>query len=1014
MKRSMLVYWCRALSVLVLLHLASCTDTGLEAQQLAKQAEDLYSANKYAEALPIAQRVVELRERDSGPNSPATASALLEVGRLHIALGVYAEAQPVLRRALAIRERALGAEHPDTAFAMHTLGSACYLAGDPACAEPMFRRALEIRERVLGAEHLDTAKTLNNLANLYYARRDYAGAEPLYRRVLAIREKVLGAEHPDTANVLGNLAIVYAQNNHLQEALQTYQRVLKIQEKTLGPEHLAVANSLQNMSFLQIREGDYAQAEALLTRALAIREKLLGPEHPDVAVSLNSLAQLYEDSGAIEYAEPLYRRGLAIREKTLGPNHTDTARSVQGLANMAYARKQYPEALALYERALAIQQRELGGDDPITIDLHNNAACALLRLGNYARAESLLQKGLEASRRALGGDDTHTSILLESLAELRVATGKRADAVQLFEQSLAILERRAGAKHPATTDLLSSLAGAYWSMGNQSPALQVLARAQENRARFTAQFLLTGSEARKLDYLQQLSRDAFRAVSFSLTNPERKAVELGLDSVLEYKGRALDVTSGSVARLRQSVRTQDRELFDQLAKVARQLSLLTYQGRGGLSDADQRTSYEELSARQEKLEAELSSRSAGFRDQIRVPSVADVSRAVPANAVLLEWFRYAPFDPARLAQASTKNKRYLVYVLRRDSAPRVVDIGDAELIERQITEFLTAARAPRRADVKALGRKLGDLLFGPLQADLKGIERLLVSPDGALNLVPMAALVGADGRYSLERYEISYLTSGRDLLRLESGTPNRSTVIVVAAPDYGPAAGSRVLQAARSVQIERGSLQFPALPGTTREAQAIQALLKLNDSGLLMGAAATEARVKQLHGPRILHFATHGFFLDERVQGAAAMSPLLRSGLALAGANQRRSGDEDGILTAAEAAQLDLSGTQLVVLSACESGLGQVRSGEGVFGLRRAFILAGAQSQVSSLWKVADAPTQALIEDYYGRLVRGEGRAAALRAAQLQMLARPARAHPYFWAGLIHIGNWQPIEGLTP
>jgi CHAT domain-containing protein len=185
--------------------------------------------------------------------------------------------------------------------------------------------------------------------------------------------------------------------------------------------------------------------------------------------------------------------------------------------------------------------------------------------------------------------------------------------------------------------------------------------------------------------------------------------------------------------------------------------------------------------------------------------------------------------------------------------------------------------------------------------------------------------------------------------------------------------------------------------------------------------------VKLLHGPRILHIATHGFFLKDHELPAAALgvggfardqaplpfgeNPLLRSGLALAGANMRRSGEEDdGILTAAEVAQMDLRGTQLVVLSACETGVGEVQNGEGVYGLRRTLVLAGAETQVTSLWKVADDATKDLMVEYYQRLLQGESRSAALREAQRTMIRSKTRSHPYYWAAFVPIGNWTPLS----
>jgi CHAT domain-containing protein len=326
----------------------------------------------------------------------------------------------------------------------------------------------------------------------------------------------------------------------------------------------------------------------------------------------------------------------------------------------------------------------------------------------------------------------------------------------------------------------------------------------------------------------------------------------------------------------------------------------------------------------------------------------------------------------------------------------------------------------------------------PLLAPLARLKaqpgQVLLSPDGALNLVPLSALVDEQGRYLGERFALSYLSSGRDLLKLQDTASPRSGITVMADPDYGqagkiepsgparPALANTTAAAAnpdadkRSADLDRSGMIFKPLPGTAGEARLLQQLFKLPAGQVATGPAATEARLKRVNGPRILHIATHGFFLDDLPQAAnAGMSvsrrgalmgnrrdvesddgpfaanrrpglgenPLLRSGLALAGANQRRSeGGEDGILTAAEAAQLDLEGTQLVVLSACQTGTGDVANGEGVYGLRRALVLAGAQSQLVSLWNVNDTATEKLMGEYYRRLQKGEGRAQALRSAQ--------------------------------
>jgi len=324
-------------------------------------------------------------------------------------------------------------------------------------------------------------------------------------------------------------------------------------------------------------------------------------------------------------------------------------------------------------------------------------------------------------------------------------------------------------------------------------------------------------------------------------------------------------------------------------------------------------------------------------------------------------------------------------------------------------------------------------VMAPVRKLLGETRWVFLSPDGALNLVPFAALVDEGGRYLVESYAFTYLTSGRDLLRLRAETPApRDKVTVVAAPDFdagGPAAkaGDDKTNAERGVvSRDLSGLRFPALPGTEAEARTVQKTL--GSARVLVGEEATEHAIKALHGPSVLHIATHGFFLPdqphpalsapsglsfgERPAPPAGEDLLLRSGLALVGANLRQSGADDGVLTAMEMSGTDLYGTRLVVLSACQTGVGDVINGDGVYGLRRALVLAGARTQVMSLWRVDDDATQELMTAYYGRLQQGKGRSEAMRQVQLAMLAQGDRAaSPHYWASFIVSGDWTTLSG---
>jgi CHAT domain-containing protein len=399
---------------------------------------------------------------------------------------------------------------------------------------------------------------------------------------------------------------------------------------------------------------------------------------------------------------------------------------------------------------------------------------------------------------------------------------------------------------------------------------------------------------------------------------------------------------------------------------------------------------------------------------------ASVRELIPEGAALVEMLLYKPLDLSQGVSAEPRHapSRYGAYVMRRGVAPVYVDLGEAERVDSLIAKLRKALATPKSVSAaRDIGRQLDERLMVPVRRAAGDATTFLVAPEGNLNLIPFGALVDESGRFLIERFGFNYLASGRDLLRPRAGARPRSPPLIVADASFGanqPAAAAPAQAAGGQRSRDFSGLQFQALPGTAREATAIKRVVP--DAILLTGERATESAIKQVRAPRLLHLATHGFFLEEQRSPVGQQpaqpqeDPMLRSGLVFAGANARRSGDEDGVLTALEAIGLDLAGTQLVVLSACETGLGDVRNGEGVFGLRRALVIAGAQTLVMSLWEVDDDTTQRLMSDYYARLARGDGRAEGLLRAQLALIAEPRLSHPFFWASFIASGETGPLH----
>jgi CHAT domain-containing protein len=598
-------------------------------------------------------------------------------------------------------------------------------------------------------------------------------------------------------------------------------------------------------------------------------------------------------------------------------------------------------------------------------------------------------------------------------------------AVASFGEAASLAESSFGPLSPFTKTALRSLAWNQARSGRPLEALSTFARMEAIEERQLEAFLGSVSELRQRAFLEDAHTSLDYLVAFQQGWLARSdaARRLVLEAILRRKARAFDVTGAQLESARMASVGASGESLKALRTLQSDLATLVLRGPGDLSIEQYRQRIAQMRDAQEELEDRLAA-------QASVPaavpvSVESVIAALPPRTALLEFVRYA-------SPAAGSRPRYALYAVKGGGRDvEAVDLGEAERIERRV-DLLRANLGRPGGDVLGLARELDQALLQPLGSFLVGVDRLRIAPDGALHLLPFGALADERGVFRVKTLEISYLGSGRELLRAGRRTDRPDEVsssFVLGAPEFDRAASSANasvstppptdLASTRSRELRKQ--RFGALPATLREARTVAGVL---GTAAVLGADASEVRLKAVQRPRILHLATHAFFLRDLPRAAQAGStrslpsmaglenPLLRSGLALAGANRRGSSGEDGILTALEAATLNLSGTELVVLSACDTGLGQVDRGEGVLGLRRAFALAGARSLLMSLWSVNDAATSQLMQAYYGRLKRGEGRSDALRGVQLEFLADPVLADPYYWAPFILAGDGAPIAGL--
>lgn len=1013
------------------------------AARLYSESQDLYRQGAYEKAQTSGERALELREQALGPDHPDVAAALTLLGRIAEGKTDFAHAFDLYQRALAIDEKAFGKASLAVADVLDGQTRSFTAIAKFSEAEEAGKRALHIREEKAGANDYLVAVSLETLANLYVEKSDYATAAGMAARALEITSHLYGPDDLRTADAekaLGRAAQGQADYTRAEELLT---HASKIKLASAGENSLMYAESLADLGSLYLFKRDNVRAEQFSSQAQALEEKLLGPDHLKVALMLHNRALVAYRRRDYDVSEKLYQRSLAIKEKALGPVHPWLGITLNNLGLLYWrAKDNYSKAAEYFRRSEVIFEKFDGPESfPVAQTLSNLGVMAKYT-GDYKGAEEYYKRALALQEKLFGPNNLQLEPTIESLGILYSDQADYAKAEPLLLRSLQITRDSRGPEHPEVARILRNLIKLYEGSGNPARARECWEEASAIDEKDLPLNLAIGSERQKLAYFNPYMDTLEMVISFQLGLDSRSndSRALAATMLLQRKGRVLDAIADNMESLRNRSNSEDRALLDQLKDVTSKLANLVLNGPGKTALADHLQQIKALTERRDALENEIGKRSAGYYQSSAPVTLNAVRAALPSDAALVEYAVYEPYDPKKPLESDTDfgEPRYAAYVITA-SEVRSIDLGDAKTIDAAIATMRRALRDPESRNVKQAARAVDEKIMRPVRALAGTSQHLLIASDGQLDLIPFEALVDENGRYLVERYLFTYLSTGRDLLRMQTPRPSKAGVMVVADPDFG-APGSpkasgpttnNIQPVTRSISRGSGSdVYFAPLDGTRLEAQAIQSLFP--KAHVLTGAQATKSALLKLEAPSILHIATHGFFLEDRqadsekpgsnssgdTRGGSADSndedpnnPLLRAGLALTGANVKQRGGDSGILTALEAANLNLWGTKLVTLSACDTGIGEVRVGEGVYGLRRAFVLSGAESLVMSLWPVSDYVTRQMITTYYTGLKNGRGRGEALRQAELSMLKHKGREHPFYWASFIESGEWANLNG---
>ena len=1027
----------------------------------------LYKAmGESARAEPLYVQALDIRRKVLGEEHPSYAGSLNSLASLYANMSDYARAESLYLQALDIQKKVLGVEHPDYATSLNNLAALYKSMGESARAEPLYVQARNIWKKVLGEEHPDYALSLNNLANLYDSIGEYALAESLYVQALDIRRKVLGEEHPDYAESLASRASLYANMGDYDRAESLHLQAREIWKKALGEEHPDYALSLNNLAGLYADMGDYAQAESLYLQTLDIQTRVLGEKHPDYSRSLNNLANLYNSMREYALAESLYVQARDTFRKVFGEEHSDYAQSLNNLATLYTSMGEYALAEPLLVQARDIQKKLLGEEHPGYATSLINLASLYRAMGEYARAKPLCVQARDIWKKVLGEEHSNYATSLTTLAALYRSMGEYDLAEPLHLEAQRVLSSAAARAVPS----LSEAQARSWMEVKQPRTDLVLSALRlqqkwDSSAAYTAVWSTKGM-VRRLQVGQSLSSTASPAASETFAQLRDARLKLAkLVSATPSPEQADDY--------RQTLATAN-ERKEILEKRLAELNTATAR---------------ELAVRDAKVDDLLQKLPEGVAvvDFVRLADWEHVETEIKLKKENGE-------TETRTVKKEIPRPVYDAFVLRADSSAQAnpakwIPLGAAEPIENAIAAWRTEfapVDADKRADSKEPvadpEQKLRKLIWDKLEPHLDGIHTVVVIPDGALNRLPWAAIPGRnDGEYLLHDYALTTAATGQQLYGVLSDPriETKPELLVVGGIEYdkrprSPSAESQsslLAMNSRSLMRSESDFGWSKLHGTQVEAKAIAALW--GDRGPLKELGGIEADehslARLLPQSRFAHLATHGFFdtrgevygknlreqsLFESSTGGfqkqssvAFRNPLLMTGIVMAGANVPPEKDDyglpigdDGILTAEEISGLDLRNTELVTLSACETGLGDIAAGEGVYGLTRVLHKSGVRSVLASQWKVSDLATQELMRRFYENLwVKKQSKLEALRNAQLWMLNHPAelqamgiknattrgkprvlkeptenqpataegRTTPYFWAAFQLSGDWR-------
>jgi CHAT domain-containing protein/tetratricopeptide (TPR) repeat protein len=834
-------------------------------------------------------------------------------------------------------------------------------------------------------------RDLLDIAEKLYEARSYPAAEASFITAKAAYETEGITSDINYSKVLADMGLLYATMGRFELAEKYTTDAMANRESTLGKNSKAYGSSLNNHGVLMADLARYRDAEVNFDEGLKVIGQRVGLESQEYAIALNNQAILFSDIGRYDAAIDNLKKASAIVDKLQKKNLRNQVGFKSNLALLYQQTGKFTEAETIY---LSLE-KSLGSQNPYYAGVLNNLALLYMQMSKFDKVEGYLQNSAKVYKSKFGEQNHNYAKALNDLGNFYRMQGRMDEAEKTLQQALAIRTTALGENHPDYVKSQEDLGVLYWKKGDFAKADEFYGAAMNKSVDFINHNFPPMSEAEKTKYWDVLQPRFQRFYNYCLDAAATDPV--ALQTLFEYQMVTKGLLLNSTNQVKKSILgSGDNALIqDYLTWLDKKEALARYYSLSREELATEKVDLAALEKDANDREKDLSARSKEFSsgyasDRTPMKAVTDLLGDLDA---LVEVVRVRKFD-----KDLTAEPRYAMLVLTRGAAaPKVVVMDNGKDLETKFAKYYKNAiiqRIPDEFSYIQFWSKVDPLLTGK--------KNIYFSPDGVYSQLNINTIKKPGGGYLVNTFDVVVFGNAKDLITSRVKKPvSAKTAFLLGFPDFKNAA--------------------PALPGTKAEIEAVTNVLKAAGYSVTKRtqAEATEENVKSIKGQTMVHIATHGYFLPDSEGDAMGVSeehakknPLLRSGLILSGApdpaaEQKRadlSGTDNGILTAYEAMNLNLEGTSLIVLSACETGLGEVRAGEGVYGLQRAFQAAGARTLLMSLWKVDDAATQLLMTSFYTNWTKTGNKLKALKAAQAGLMANPKYKDPYYWGAFVMLG----------